>query len=477
MAGKYMYDLIVVGGGSGGVRASRWAASQASKPKVALVEMPYSAVKGGLGGTCVLRGCVPKKLLWYGGHYGHDFEDAKGYGWQVDPAGHDWGMLMEKKRAEMKRLNGVYGNILKNNDVEFIEGHASLVDRHTVKVGEKEYTATTILLATGARPHLLDIPGKEHSITSDDILDIPTRPNKLVVLGAGYIACEMACIFKGYSTEAHLVYRADHPLRGFDDECRAFISEQMSHHGINMHPLSVPKEIRKQDDGRFTVVYVCKGEEVMIKDADQVLMATGRKANVEGLGLENAGVELNAKGAVKVDEYSRTSAENIYAVGDITDRMQLTPVALHEGMCFANTVYGGKDEKPCHEIVPSAVFTTPPMGVCGLTEKQATDKYKDIDVYTSGFRTMVHTLSGSKERSFMKMIVDPNTDKVLGIHIVGKDAAEIIQGFGAAMKCGATKSQIDSTIGVHPSSAEELVTMRTATRKIRGGEEVKEAKI
>eukprot|EP01064_Diplonema_japonicum_P037822 TRINITY_DN898_c2_g1_i1.p1 TRINITY_DN898_c2_g1~~TRINITY_DN898_c2_g1_i1.p1 ORF type:complete len:495 (+),score=130.61 TRINITY_DN898_c2_g1_i1:56-1486(+) len=474
---KYMYDLLVIGGGSGGVRASRWAAVQKSNPKVGLVELPYSPTKGGLGGTCVLRGCVPKKLLWYGGHYGHDMKDAEGYGWKVDGASHNWEKLMEKKRAEMKRLNGVYAGILDNNKVDLIEGHGQLLDTHTVKVGDKQYTAETILLATGARPNVLDIPGKEHCITSDELLDIPTRPEKMAVLGAGYIACEMACILKGYGTEVDLIYRANLPLRGFDEDCRTFIAEQLAVHGLNLRSETTPKSVSKQDNGKFTVTCMHKGEEVVYKDIDQVLMATGRVPNVENLGLDAVKVEQGRNGVVKVDNFSRTNVENIYAVGDITDRIQLTPVALHEAVCFANTVYGGQAQSPVHELVPSAVFTTPPMGVCGLTETQARESHKDLDIYTSSFRTMVHTLSGSKERSFMKMIVDPNTEKVLGIHIVGKDASEIIQGFGVAMKCGATKAQLDSTIGVHPSSAEELVTMRTASKKVRDGADVTPAKI
>ena len=467
---KFTYDLLVIGGGSGGVRAARWAAGLSAKPKVALVELPYGAEKGGLGGTCVLRGCVPKKLLWYGGHYGHDMRDATGYGWNI-PEGlsHDWPALMEKKRTEMLRLNGIYAGLLESAGVDLLEGFGSLEDPHTVVVGDVKYTAETILIATGATPHHLSFPGSEHAITSDELLNVSSKPSKMVVLGAGYIACEMACILKGYGTEVHVVYRAPQPLRGFDEDCRVFLGEQMAAHGLIMHPEQTPASIKKQDDGKFTVVTNSKDGEVETKDVDVVLMATGRKPNIRGLGLDKAGVELNAGGAVKVDDYSQTNVESIYAVGDVTDRMQLTPVALHEAVCFANTKYGGEKQSPCHELIASAVFTTPPMGVCGLTEEQAISQYKDVDVYTSNFRTMVHTLSGSSERSFMKLLVDPKTTKVIGIHIVGKDASEIIQGFGVALKCGATKQQLDSTIGVHPSSAEELVTMRKATRTIRDG--------
>eukprot|EP01060_Flectonema_neradi_P029741 TRINITY_DN4174_c1_g1_i1.p1 TRINITY_DN4174_c1_g1~~TRINITY_DN4174_c1_g1_i1.p1 ORF type:complete len:476 (+),score=127.52 TRINITY_DN4174_c1_g1_i1:77-1504(+) len=467
---KYMYDLLVIGGGSGGVRAARWAAGLEAKPKVGLVELPYGAEKGGLGGTCVLRGCVPKKLLWYGGHYGHDMKDATGYGWEVPSSiPHNWNALMEKKRAEMLRLNGIYGGLLKNAGVDLLEGFGSLADPHTVVVGDQKYTAETILIATGAKPHHLTFPGSELAISSDQLLNLSARPEKMVVLGAGYIACEMACIFKGYGTEVHLVYRAANPLRGFDDDCRGFLSEQMAGHGLNLHSEHTPVAIKKQSNDKLTVVMKGKDGEVELTDVDTVLMATGRKPNIDGLGLDKAGIELTTSGSIKVDDYSKTNIESVYAVGDVTDRMQLTPVALHEAVCFANTLYGGEKQSPVHELVPSAVFTTPPMGVCGLTEEQAIAKYQDLDVYTSNFRTMVHTLSGSSERSFMKLLVDPKTSKVVGVHIVGKDASEIIQGFGVALKCGATKQQLDSTIGVHPSSAEELVTMRKATRTVRGG--------
>ncbi|KAJ9440736.1 Glutathione reductase [Diplonema papillatum] len=466
----YMYDLLVIGGGSGGVRASRWAAQQLSKPKVGLVELPFTPEKGGLGGTCVLRGCVPKKLLWYGGHYGHDFHDSEGYGWRPGKIEHEWKPLMEKKRAEMSRLNGIYSNILKNANVEVMEGFGKVVDKHTVQIGDKKVTAGTILIATGAKPHMIDFPGKEYAISSDELLNIEERPAKMVVFGAGYIACEMACILAGYRTEAHVVYRAEHPLRGFDNDCRKFVAEQMEVNGVHLHPSRVPVSIEAKDKKYSVTIKSNKdGSTEVITDVDVVLMATGRAPNVDGLGLEQVGVEMSDDKSIKVNAISQTNIESIYAIGDVTNRMQLTPVALYEGMCFANTVYGGKRQEPKYENVPSAVFTMPPMGVCGLTEEDAVAEYKDVDVYMSSFRTMVHTLSGSKERSMMKMIVDPKTDKVLGIHIVGKDASEVIQGFGAAMKCDATKAQLDSTIGVHPSSAEELVTMRSATRRVRKG--------
>ena len=467
---KYTYDLLVIGGGSGGVRASRWAANLPPKPKVGLVELPFGEEKGGLGGTCVLRGCVPKKLLWYGGHYSHDITDSTGYGWGAQTPAHDWGKLMEKKRVEMLRLNGVYGNLLKGASVDLLEGFGSLVDAHTVDVDGKQYTAETILVAVGAAPHVLDVPGKEHCITSDQLLNLASRPEKMLVLGAGYIAVEMACIMKGYGVDVDVVFRADKPLRGFDEDLRSFIAEQMAGHGLGMRSGEVPVKVEKQANGKFTV-HTKKGDELLqTTDVDVVLMATGRKPQVAGLGLEKAGVALNAKGAIQVDDYSKTTVDNIYAVGDVTDRIQLTPVALHEAVCFANTLYDNKKQAPCHEIVPSAVFTTPPLGVCGITEEQAVKQYQDVDVYTSGFRPMVHTLSGSSERAFMKIIVDAKSDKVLGVHMGGKDSSEIIQGFGVAMKCGATKANFDSCIGVHPSSAEELVTMRTPSRRYRNGE-------
>lgn len=469
--GEYAYDLVTIGAGSGGVRASRIASSYGAK--VAICELPFAAIpsdsKGGVGGTCVLRGCVPKKLLVFASHYAHGFEESKNFGWSYDSKPkHDWGTLVANKNKELQRLLGVYKNILSSNNVALIEGRGKIVDAHTVEIGGKSYKTKHILIAVGGRATLPDIPGKELVITSDEALDLPARPGKICIVGGGYIALEFAGIFNGLGSEVHVFVRQDKVLRGFDEEIRDFLGEQMALKGITFHFGESPTAVEKTETGLKLVT--TKSEE----SADAVMFAIGRKPNTRNLGLEDAGVELDGKGAVVVDDYSRTSVDSIWAVGDVTNRLNLTPVAIMEGMAFAETAFANDPAKPNHKYVPSAVFTDPPIGTVGLTEAEALKQLGDIDVYTSNFRPMKATISGLSDRVFMKIIVDASTDKVVGVHMCGADAAEIMQGFGVAVKAGLTKAQFDSTVGIHPTSAEELVTMRSPARKLREKDSRKE---
>mmetsp|Transcript_12967 Transcript_12967/g.33445 ORF Transcript_12967/g.33445 Transcript_12967/m.33445 type:complete len:561 (+) Transcript_12967:165-1847(+) len=470
-ATEYDYDLFVIGAGSGGVRGSRMSSSFGAK--VAICEMPFNAIssetEGGVGGTCVLRGCVPKKLYVFGSEYPEAFKDSAGFGWEGVPTSPklNWSAMLEAKTNEITRLTGIYKNILKNAGVELIEGRGKLVDRHTIDVDGKTYTAKNICIAVGGRSHLAGVPGAEHCITSDEALALEKFPSKVCIIGGGYIACEFAGIFQGYGSETHLVYRQQLPLRGFDEECRTFVAEQIEQKGIHMHPDFSPTEIVKNDDGTLTLKCEAKDGSKFEETCDVVMMATGRRAKTENLGLEEVGVAMDNKGAIKVDKYSQTNIDNIYAIGDVTDRMNLTPVALMEGTALAKTLFGGTPTVPDHSNIASAVFTQPPLATVGLTEEEAIEQLGDVDVYTSAFRPMKNTISGNPGRAFMKLIVDANSDKVVGVHMVGPDAAEIMQGMGVAVKMGVTKTQLDTVVGIHPSSAEEFVTMRSVTREIR----------
>ena len=444
---KYDHDLITIGAGSGGVRASRVAAADHGK-RVAIVENLRT------GGTCVMRGCVPKKLLVYGAHFAHDFEDSAGYGWTPGEPGFDWSKLIANKNAELDRLEGIYHGLLSNAGVTEIDGTGRLADAHTVEVGGKNYTAETILVATGGWPSLPDVPGIEHAVTSNEALDLAKLPKHIVIVGGGYIAVEFAGIFNGLGAEVHEVIRADNVLRGFDEDVRQTLRREMEKKGIRIHDGTQVKGIDPRDGG-YTI-HFDNGESM---DTDLVMYATGRAPNSQGIGLEHVGIETNKKGAIAVDKYSRTSVDNIYAIGDVTDRMNLTPVAIEEAMAFVKTVYGGEPTAMDYANVPSAVFSQPPIGTVGLTEEQAREQGQ-VDVYESSFRPMKYTLSGRDESSMMKLIVDRKTDRVLGCHMVGVDAAEIIQGIGIALKCGATKAQFDATVGIHPTAAEEFVTLR-----------------
>ncbi|CAF2111752.1 hypothetical protein Bca4012_095241 [Brassica carinata] len=462
----YDFDLFTIGAGSGGVRASRFATSYGAS--AAVCELPFSTISsdtaGGVGGTCVLRGCVPKKLLVYASKYTHEFEDSHGFGWKYDTEpSHDWSTLIANKNAELQRLTGIYKNILNNANVKLIEGRGKVIDPHTVDVDGKIYTTRNILIAVGGRPFIPDIPGREFAIDSDAALDLPSKPKKIAIVGGGYIALEFAGIFNGLNSEVHVFIRQKKVLRGFDEDVRDFVGEQMSLRGIEFHTEESPEAIIKAGDGSFSL----KTSKGTVDGFSHVMFATGRKPNTKNLGLENVGVKLAKNGAIEVDEYSRTSVPSIYAVGDVTDRINLTPVALMEGMALAKTLFQNDPTKPDYRAVPCAVFAQPPIGTVGLTEEQAIEQYGDIDVFTSNFKPLKATLSGLPDRVFMKLIVCANTNKVLGVHMCGEDSPEIIQGFGVAVKAGLTKADFDATVGVHPTAAEEFVTMRTPTRKIR----------
>mmetsp|Transcript_28753 Transcript_28753/g.39745 ORF Transcript_28753/g.39745 Transcript_28753/m.39745 type:complete len:481 (+) Transcript_28753:38-1480(+) len=475
---SYDYDLICIGGGSGGVRASRFAATNAGA-KVAVIEMPYdpisSATKGGLGGTCVIRGCVPKKLFVYGSHFREEFEDCAGFGWTLDsPAKFDWSKMLKGKTAEIERLNGIYGRMLANAGVEVIYGSGSLQDAHTVEVdnldgSKKSVTAKHILIATGGTASKLNIPGAELGITSDEALAQPTLPKKTVILGGGYIAVEFAGIFCGYGSETHIVFRQPTPLRGFDEDVRGAVHENLKKRGVHVHSKLNPVKIEKTDEG--LVLYLDSGD--TITGLDCVMFATGRRPNTHrpDLNLAQVGVEMDSAGAIKVDEFSRTNVEGVWAIGDVTNRINLTPVALMEGSAMVQTCFQNTPTAPDYAHVPSAVFCQPPAATCGLTEQEAVEKGMTVDVYLASFKPMKGTLSGRDEKILMKCLVDVQTDKVVGMHMVGPDAAEIMQGMGVAMKCGCTKKQLDSTVGIHPSTAEEFVTMRTPTRRVGPGAE------
>lgn len=445
----YDFDLITIGAGSGGVRASRLAASFGAK--VAVIEEVRE------GGTCVLRGCVPKKLFVYGSHFGHDLGDGAGYGWSAENIRHDWPKMIAAKEKELDRLHGIYVKLLENAGATRIHGRGTVVDAHTVAVGDKRYTAEKILIAVGGWPSIPEsVEGKEHVITSNEALELPQRPDRIVIVGSGFIAVEFAGIFNSFGSETHLVYRADKVLRGFDEDVRNTLTEEMTKKGMHLHPGVLPERIEKA--GAAYKVHMNDGSVI---EADQVMYATGRHPNTKGLGLAEAGVEMDRKGAVKVNEWSQTSVPSIFAVGDVTDRINLTPVAIAEGHCFAETQFNNNPRQADHSDVPSAVFSQPPIGTVGLTEAEARETYGAIDVYVAGFRPMKYTLTDNPERGMQKLIVDRASDRVVGAHMVGLDAPEIIQGIGIAIKAGATKAEFDATIGIHPTAAEEFVTMRT----------------
>mgnify|MGYP000173939177 CR=1 FL=1 len=446
MAG-YDYDLFVIGGGSGGVRGARMAA--ATGAKVAIAES-YR-----YGGTCVIRGCVPKKLLSYASHFHEDFEDAAGFGWTVPEASFDWAKLIASKDKEIDRLEGIYQTLLKNAGVEFFHGHARLLDAHTVEVGERKFTAQTILIATGGTPTFPMEPGWEHGISSNEAFHLTELPKRAVIYGGGFIAVEFAGIFNGLGSEVTQVYRGPQILRGFDDDIRNTLAGEIVKKGVNLVVETTIDRIEKRETD--LLVHLSDGSEV---ECDLVMAATGRSPNVHNLGLEEVGVELARNGAIKVDEFSKTTVDNIYAVGDVTDRINLTPVAIQEAMAFVDTVFRDMPRAMDHADVPSAVFSHPPVGTVGLTELQAREKYGALDIYRSTFRPMKHTLSGRDEKSMMKLIVDRASQKVVGVHMVGLDAPEIVQGMAIAIKAGATKQIFDATVGIHPTAAEEFVTMR-----------------
>ena len=447
---KYDYDLYVIGAGSGGVRAARMSAGHGAK--VAVAESTW------LGGTCVNVGCVPKKLFVYGSHFAEDFEDAASYGWSVAVNGFDWATLRDNKTAEIERLNGIYGNLLRGAGVEIHEGRARLADAHTIEMNGSVFTAETVLVATGSWPTVPEFPGSENVITSNEAFYLPNFPERVVIVGGGYIAVEFAGIFAGLGARTQLLYRGPLFLRGFDDGIRRFVADELARKEVNLRFDTTVTAIDKRG-----AEYALKLDDGTVLNADLVMYATGRHPNTRGLGLAEAGVQLTESGAVAVDEGYRTSADNIHAIGDVIDRLQLTPVAIAEGMCIANNLFTSRPKRRLsYRDVPTAVFCQPNIGTVGLTEEAARAQYDDIDVYESTFRPMKHTVSGRAERTLMKLVVNPLDDRVLGVHMVGPDAGEIIQGMAVALKAGATKAHFDATVGIHPTAAEEFVTMREA---------------
>ncbi len=452
---QFDYDLFVIGAGSGGVRASRIAASLGAR--VAVAESHRA------GGTCVIRGCVPKKLLVYAAHFHEDFEDARGYGWTVPEPTFSWPALIEAKNREIARLEGIYEKLLANAGVTLMHGRATLADAHTVELNGKRITAKYLLIATGGWPVKPDIPGAELGITSNEAFELTELPRRVLMVGGGYIAVEFAGIFKGLGAEVTQSYRGEEILRGFDDDVRKHLRTEIEAKGIKVlreHQLAAIER-----EGGALRVRAGNGAPDLTVDA--VMFATGRTPNTANLGLQQAGVTLDAGGTVVVDQYSRTSADNIYAVGDLTNRVQLTPVAIREGQAVAQTLFGARPVSVTHNNIPSAVFSQPPVGTVGDTESQAIAKYGKVEVYQSTFRPMKHTLSGRSEKTYMKLLVDAASQKVVGAHMVGPDAPEIIQGIGIAVVAGLTKQQFDETVGIHPTAAEEFVTMKE--KVVRGG--------
>ncbi|MFM2130216.1 MAG: hypothetical protein RL477_1762 [Pseudomonadota bacterium] len=442
----YDYDLFTIGAGSGGVRASRLAGRLGKR--VALAE------EWTVGGTCVHRGCIPKKFYVYASHYHEDFEDARAFGWNVEVSGFDWPRLVAAKKKELARLEGLYEKGLADANVAVLRGRAVLEDAHTINLGGKLMTAENILIATGGRPYMQDIPGYRHMITSDEVFDLPELPRRVVIAGAGYIALEFAGILNGLGSDVTVVYRRTGVLRGFDDDVRKVVQEELEAKGIRFVFETVFEEVQDRDDGLH--VRLANGATLV---ADCVLMAAGRKPNTHGLGCEAAGVRLADSGAVVVDDWSRTSQPNIFAVGDVTDRVNLTPVAIHEAMCLTETLWKGRPTKPDHADIATAVFTQPPVGTVGLSESEARARFGEIDVYKARFRPLKHTISGRPEKVLVKLLVDRATGRVVGVHMVGMDAPEIIQALAIAVKAGVTKAQFDATMAVHPTTAEEFVLM------------------
>ncbi|MBR9882140.1 MAG: glutathione-disulfide reductase [Oceanospirillales bacterium] len=447
------YDLFVVGAGSGGVRAGRMAAAKGVK--VAIAEDLY------LGGTCVNVGCVPKKLYVYASHYAESIHEAKGFGLETSEPVFNWATLRDNKKAEIGRLNGIYGNLLRNSGCDIIDGKATVVDSNRVEVAGKVYSARRILIATGGWPFVPEFPGSEHVITSNEVFDLEQFPQRVIVVGGGYIAVEFAGIFAGLGAKTHLIYRGDMILRGFDNEVREFVAQEISKKGVDLCLHTNIESVSKQADGSL-VATLTDGSTL---EADQILYATGRKPKTQGLGLEEAGVELADSGAIMVNDQFQSSVPSIYAIGDVIDRVQLTPVALAEAMALVRNLYDEGSADVDYGLIPTAVFCQPNIGTVGLSEEQARERYTDIAVYRSEFRALKHTISGSDERTLMKLIVDTATDRVVGVHMVGAEAGEIIQGIAVALKAGATKAVFDSTIGIHPTAAEEFVTMREPTRR------------
>jgi glutathione reductase (NADPH) len=454
------YDLFVIGAGSGGLAASKRAASYGAKVAIAEYDL--------VGGTCVIRGCVPKKLMVYSSHFPALFSDASGYGWKVGNAELDWEYFITSIDKEVRRLSQLHISFLEKAGVELISGRATLVDPHTVEVDGRKFTADKILIAVGGRPVKPDLPGMEYGITSNEIFHLKEQPKHIVIIGAGYIGTEFACIMRGLGSEVTQITRGEKILKGFDQDVQTEIEEGMTNHGIRLIKNNVVKIVERVPEG---LKLTLSGDDQEPIIADVFLVATGRSPNIDGLSLENAGVNVGASSvegpgydptsAIAVNEYSQTSQPNIFAVGDVTDRISLTPVAIGEGRAFADSEFGNNRREFSHETVPTAIFSNPEAATVGWTEAEAREKLGDaVTIYRTRFRPMYHSLTGKQEKTMMKLVVDSNTDKVLGAHMVGENAAEIIQGIAIALKMGATKKDFDATVGIHPSAAEEFVTMR-----------------
>ncbi|MCE2510511.1 MAG: glutathione-disulfide reductase [Alphaproteobacteria bacterium] len=453
---KFDFDLLTIGAGSGGVAATRRAASHGAKTAICEEDR--------VGGTCVLRGCVPKKLLVYGSHFADAFEDAAGFGWQVGPRDFDWARLVARKDRELDRLNSIYLEMLDKAGTQLLAGRARLVDAHTVDIAGRTVTAKTILIATGSWPDLPDIPGIAHAITSNEALSLPELPTRIAIVGGGYIAVEFAGIFRRFGVEVTEIIRSDQILRGFDGDIRATLTEEMKHAGIKIEANTTVQRIDKKNK-RFELHMQRVGQaQHTVIEADLVMYATGRTPNTKEMGLEELGVGLDPNGAIRVNEGSRSTVTNLYAVGDCTDRLNLTPVAIGEGRALADTLYGGKPRAMDHSGVPTAVFSQPPIGTVGFGEEEARERFDAVDVYLSKFRPLKHTLSGRETRTMMKLVVERASDRVLGCHMVGEDAPEIVQALAIALKAGARKADFDATVGIHPTAAEEFVTMFEAVR-------------
>lgn len=452
---SYDFDLFVIGAGSGGIACARRAAEYGARVGIAEYDR--------LGGTCVNRGCVPKKLMVYASHFPDVFEEARGYGWSEVQSSLNWETMITAVNNEVDRLNGIYQRLLDNSKVEVFRTRAKFIDSHTIDLGDRTVTADKILIAVGGRPYRPNILGIEHAITSDEIFHLKEQPKRVVILGGGYIGCEFACILNGMGTEVTQAIRGNHLLRGFDDDIRTEIQQGMINHGVRLLTNICLIAIEKSDEGVTVSLGTGDVTETVVADAVS-LAAVGRKPNTQNLGLENTGVKMK-DGAVLVNEYSQTSVENIYAVGDCTNRINLTPVAINEGRAFADTMFGGIPRVMSYENVPTAIFTSPEAATVGLTEAEARAKYgDDVKIFYTRFRPMYYTLASKDEKTMMKLVVHASSDKVVGAHMVGDNAAEIIQGVAIALKTGATKANFDATVGIHPSAAEEFVTMRHPVR-------------
>ena len=467
---RYDFDLLVIGGGSGGVRAARMAAQRGVR--VALAE---AQGLDGLGGTCVNLGCIPKKLYSYAAHYAEAFQESRGYGWEGEAPSLNWNTLKSRRAQEIKRLNGVYANLLRGSGVTLLEGYAALVDPHTIQLaslnadgsaGHQRYSAERLLIASGGQPFLPHFTGSEHVISSDQVFDLEPFPQRLLVVGGGYIACEFASIFNGLGAQVTQLYRGEQILRGFDDEIRHFTAAEMKKAGVDLRLQAGVLAIAREADGLHVTLE--DGNRLLV---DAALYATGRVPKVDGMGLDAVGVAQGADGRILVDTDYRTNVPSIHALGDVTSRVQLTPAALGEAMQLVDHLYGpatGKTARAMsYELIPTAVFSHPNIGTVGLTEAEARERHGEVRVFRSEFRALRHTLSGSEERTLMKLVVEAASDRVVGLHMVGAEAGEIVQGFAVAMKAGATKAVFDATLGIHPTAAEEFVTMRepVATRR------------